>query len=403
LSTAWQPANQLEQALLDARRRDDQPAYLASLTHAPLLLPVPQGSDGWVSSAVDGRTYVFGYTSPEALLQAYGGRPVGYREVSWSWLAQAWPDAEWWLAVDPGTPIEAFLPASSLTEIAQGPPAAVETPVASAGPEPLRLSAVVQRPPVNGAEDALLAAVRRGDTDGVLKTLLLSELIVPIPDDATPHLSPMSPDFRWRLYESGGEVCVPVFTSSIRCTDLLGDVPTTLTEGLAVVHRWPDPAVTLSLNPGSEIGASLPGPQVVELAGWAARIGLIDVLREAEQTRVEQAQVAQPSAGGPLMLRKVLPSEHVPLYLQRGYDLVSGLVHRAGADPGPGHLLRWPAFGDGRYGGSESPDGRIRVSGVRLPHGTELCQRDTTGSERVIATYDADARRWRPAEAGDRR
>ncbi|MGH3716387.1 MAG: SseB family protein, partial [Micromonosporaceae bacterium] len=319
--------------------------------------------------------------------------------------------------------------------------------------------------PDNDIETAMLAAVQVGDTDAYLKALLLAELLVPIADGAPVESR------AWRATELDGERCVLVFTSQRRMVEHLGsdEVPYTRVEAVAALHSWPDHQLTLAVNPGTAVGASLPGEQVAELAAWAAEIGLVDILQgtapapgrapapatpasaaappasispsplpagPAAGTAPASAVVSVPApdaASGPAVryggqvLQKLLPHQHVDFYLQRGYHMVSGYIHRlrdvgeatppaqlyqalgldgagspfAAADPHL-HAVRWPAYGDGRYGATDPPSygagaqvSQLRVAGVPLPHGAQLCRIDRTGAGTVVATYDADAGQWR--------
>ena len=151
------------------------------------------------------------------------------------------------------------------------------------------------------------------------------------------------------------------------------------------------------------------------------------------------------------MQKAVAPSQ-LAYYLERGYDRVSGFVHRAGelahlqhpgaaarrARPGlPGfpvrpdaeeiYVLRWPAHRPSLYripyGGQneaamramegwvierppfrgngfapgESSDvvAEFKVDSARLPHGAQLWRIGADGTERVVAILDTDALRWR--------
>ena len=143
-------------------------------------------------------------------------------------------------------------------------------------------------------------------------------------------------------------------------------------------------------------------------------------------------------------------ASQVDYYLERGYDRVSGFVHRAGEvahldtpaklhtalglgyagspfDPDAGEVfvLRWPAYRPSLYripyGGQNEPAMRamegwvierppfrgngfapgessdvvaeFKVDSIRLPHGSQLW-RVTDGAETLVARFDADELAW---------
>lgn len=413
MTAEWRPATGLEQALLDAVTAGDREAYVAALSRIPLFTPVHPDGVSPLTAARHGRTYLMAYPSQAMLRAAFGGASPAYQEVSLEQLARAWPDPEWWLAVAPATPIEAYLPAAQLA-----PPPADEP---AAGGTRLPTLAPSEFVPRNELEELLEAALDEDDSDTVLKLLLLAELVVPLPDGVPPGAAPGSPEFRWRRYEDGAGPCVPVFTAASRCDELLGPVPRTLAEGVSVVSAWPDPAVTLVLDPGTEVEVSLPGQAVVELAGWAAQLGMVEAMSEAAATEPVTDQLP-PEPVPPVtaartpevVLQRPIAAEHVAHYLQRGYDVISGWAHRAdgaaGADANaaalgtaPGepavHVIRWVWSGPGPYAPA-GPAQQVRVTAARVPHGAQLRRLDRTGADRVIASYDADRRQWRPAGDG---
>jgi hypothetical protein len=449
----WQPANALEQGLVDAVRRQDQHAYLALLSGVPLLVLVRQDGTGrivdWLTSTTDSQTFLLGYTSPEALATVAGGREAPYLTATIEDLAERWPDPRWWLAVNSGLPIEGLVSPAYLNSLVQAAPAAsrVETEQVtepgSTSPEVAEPAPVEPEPvavpaasfaPANPVERDLLDASRRGDTDSYLRALLSTEVLVPMADGHGGEAGP-----GWRTVEAYGELSIAVFTSWERLSDRLGDVPFRTEESLVVIRDWPDPALALAVNPGTPVGATLPGPQVLELAEWAVGAGLIDVLDEETPTGATpeppEATAPEPPPGpepDPYAdwLQKVLPHDHVTFYRQRRYHMVSGHVHRIrdvgrasptelyrllGLDgPGSGfgpndphvHVIRWPAHGDGRYGDQERPvaAGQVpqsRLAAVPLPHGATLCRVDRDAGVTVVASYDADHREWREETGGE--
>ncbi|TDB89198.1 hypothetical protein [Actinomadura sp. 7K534] len=152
-----------------------------------------------------------------------------------------------------------------------------------------------------------------------------------------------------------------------------------------------------------------------------------------------------------VVMQKVVRPEHVPHYLEGGYDLVAGYVHRfhdvrdlttpgaliralgliyEGSPFTPMseeiHVIRWPAVkpplfrrplggidewsmgiipggwviekapfpGSGYAPGDGPAIPEFKIESQRLPHGAELYRIAADGKERLVAGYDADLRRW---------
>ncbi|GAA2422474.1 DUF1266 domain-containing protein [Streptomyces macrosporus] len=115
--TPWQPPTDVEQSLYEAKARGDWFAYLDTLAGAKLFHAMPRpwaeahlGSFGF-HPYWDPRTrrrYVAILT--EGMLPCPAPDPV-FLERSLGWLAVEWDDPDWWLAVNPGSPCEAYFAA----------------------------------------------------------------------------------------------------------------------------------------------------------------------------------------------------------------------------------------------------------------------------------------------------
>ncbi|WBB77939.1 SseB family protein [Micromonospora sp. WMMD882] len=316
--------------------------------------------------------------------------------------------------------------------------------------------------PANEVEENLLAAVGAGSTDTFLSTLLLARVLLPVARDSAPGARPGESGFVWRTEQIDGETYVVVYTSPERLKDhAIVTVETVRVKFVQLIRRWPDERWSFAVNPGSPVGAKLPGEQIVALANWAAEVGLGDDA-EPEPTPETPAVAAPVSPARyattpedpkrpPMMQKAVAPSQ-LAYYLERGYDRVSGFVHRAGEvahlntparlygalglgypdspfspDADEIYVLRWPAYRPSLYripyGGQnegamramegwvierppfrgngfapgESSDvvAEFKVDSARLPHGTQLWRIGADGSERVVAVLDTDALLWR--------
>jgi YD repeat-containing protein len=246
-----------------------------------------------------------------------------------------------------------------------------------------------------------------------------------------------------------------VFTSTEMLTSHMGEgVPATWIKFTQLIHAWPHETLSFAVNPGTPIGATLPGGQIVALASWADEVGLTDEPPEqaAPATEAEPAERSvPPQQTGPIVMQKTISGQQVPYYLDRGYDRVSGFVHRATEvshlrtpaelynalglsysdspfkpDDAEVYVLRWAAHRGNLYripyGGqheaamhamqgwvierspfrgngfapSESRDviAEFKVDSVRLPHGAELWRVDRDGNGKLVAKFDADGPRW---------
>ncbi|MEH1098239.1 SseB family protein [Micromonospora sp. CPCC 205561] len=352
------------------------------------------------------------------------------------------------------------------TGLTAGPPAVDEPAaggVAEEAPPPEAVPADFQ--PANEVEENLLDAAGAGSTDTFLSTLLLARVLLPVAADSAPGSRPGEPGFVWRTQELDGETFVVVHTSPERLADHTDAAVETIgVKFVQLIRRWPDESWSFAVNPGTPVGAKLPGEQIVGLANWAAEVGLgDDVGAETEPPAAEEPvsrpRYAPPASdpARPIVMQKAVAPSQLAYYLERGYDRVSGFVHRAGElahlntpaelhdalglgypdspfgrDAEEIYVLRWPAHRPSLYripyGGQneaamramegwvierppfrgngfapgESSDvvAEFKVDSARLPHGAQLWRIGADGTERVIAILDTDALRWR--QVGER-
>nr|WP_205861197.1 SseB family protein [Planosporangium flavigriseum] len=591
-----------------ALRAGDQEHYFRLLARLELVLPMDPDtfSDrapvAWGTWATDSRTHVLAFTSPAALDACLAEHAGTFRKLPFHELAATWPDPDWWLAVNPGLPIEGYLPPWFVTQISRGdvrlpgrtmgaqarieqatalrsrtpdpaalpsgpaangqpgrnvglPPAgggllpregralsrrvellsrhgfgdprreaaarpdsravgagapadavpehigATEnviaqtegdrtshgyepardfgapfgtpngapigmTEVATQPEVPTRTEAVTQQEetpadpvaatsdftPANQVEESLLEAAEEGSTDSFLSTLLLAKVLVPGAQDAA-----VANIDQWHTEDIDSQRYVVVFTSTERLTHHLGaDSRGTWIKFTQLINAWPRESLSFAVNPGTPIGATLPGAQIVALATWAAGEGLTGEQPELpEPAATPDAPLRSslpPPATGPVVMQKTIAASQVPYYLERGYDRVSGFVHRAsevahlrtphalyealglgyadspfGPDDAEVFVVRWaahrgnlyripyggqneaamhamqgwvidrPPFRGNGFAPSESRDviAEFKVDSVRLPHGAELWRVGRDGDEKLIATFDADGPEWR--------
>ncbi|MEH0844723.1 SseB family protein, partial [Micromonospora sp. CPCC 205711] len=356
-------------------------------------------------------------------------------------------------------------PTAAQAAQAAAPTAVQAAPTGSAGPDAAATPATgpavdaVAFQPANEVEEDLLDAAGSGSTDTFLSTLLLARVLLPVSPDSAPGSRPGEPGFVWRTEELDGEPYVVVHTSPERLADHAGEpVETVEVRFVQLIRRWPEEDWSFAVNPGTPVGAKLPGEQIVNLASWAAEVGLgddpeVEPAAPAEEP-AERSRYAPTATdpSRPVVMQKAVAPSQLAYYLERGYDRVSGFVHRAGElahlttpaqlhgalglgypdspfarDAEQIYLLRWPAYRPSLYripyGGQneaamramegwvierapfrgngfapgESSDvvAEFKVDSARLPHGAQLWRVGADGTERVIAIFDADALLWR--------
>jgi hypothetical protein len=293
-------------------------------------------------------------------------------------------------------------------------------------------------------------------------------VIVPVPAGTSYHMLPADPSFPWQLEEIDSEPYVFVFTSPERLAEHTEALDTGMSSlsfrFVQLIGSWPDPDINFAVNPGSPVGATLPGSQIVALASWAAEVGLrADAGADVVLAVKPKASTGSSSITGdsprdrPTVMQKTISPTQVPYYLERGYDRVSGFVHRVtevdklsspaqlyhglglgydgtpfSADADEVYLLRWiahrsdlyripyggpheaamramagwvierpPFRGNGFAPGDGAVIAEFKVDSVRLPHGAQMWRLDADGTETFVATFDADGPRWeRVGEGG---
>jgi hypothetical protein len=259
--------------------------------------------------------------------------------------------------------------------------------------------------PANETESNLLAAAEENNTDTFLSTLLLARVILPVPISMPPGSRPRDKYFPWQIEESDGQRFVAVFTSPERMgehgQERFGpEISSMSMRFIELIAAWPSENIAFTINPGSPVGATLPGSQIVALAAWAADVGLRDepsaelVVAAKKNESVPSMGVAgAPTAGAAsaIVMQRTVPPSQLPFYLERGYDRVSGFVNRASEvahltnprvlyralglvfagspfteDDGDVHVLRWVAHRADLY---RLPYGGQHEAGMRAMQG----------------------------------
>ncbi|MDG4833883.1 SseB family protein [Solwaraspora sp. WMMD1047] len=381
--------------------------------------------------------------------QSYAEPPQSYAEPPQSYAEPPQAHAE---------PAQAYAAAEETGVTGQPPAESAAAP---------GVAALAGFEPANEVERSLLEAAGDGSTETFLSTLLLAKVLLPIAPESIPGTRPGEEGFVWRTEPIDGATHVVVFTSPERLADHLpAQVETVAVKFVQLIRRWPRTEWSFAVNPGTPVGAKLPGAQIVGLANWAVEVGLGDdpeVAEPAQQAAGEPAAKstyapATEDPGRPTMMQKTIAPSQLGYYLERGYDRVSGFVHRAteiahlntpaqleaalgldypgspfSRDAAEVFVVRWPAYRPSLYripyGGQneaamramegwviERPPFRgngfapgegsdviaeFKVDSVRLPHGAKLCRIGADGTEQVIAVLDSDGPTWRRAGEPD--
>jgi hypothetical protein len=377
---AWEPANDVERTLQYAWDHQDSGLFFRTLAHAPLYLPGFRPENAGEQQRVltrqrGDRTYLLVSTSLEALYEAVGEVIDGWRLTSLAELTRGWPDKEWGMVVSPTTPIGAYLSPDEIEVLA----------------ELVRDEPVFH--PADVPEAIMFRALRESDPATYLNVLVLSELVVPLTAPAGPD-DVDEPGFPWRVEVVDGLPTISVFTSPSRLAEAVSEpVPTADVEFVSLATAWPDPSYRLAVNPGSAIASVFAGTQVPDLISWGREL----LARELDRRQGRQPQPAAPSEQTPVpVLEVMLDPAEVERYLKDGHDRVSGLPRPAGALPETtsGYLVRW--YPDA--GTTDEVAAGVGVRDLPLPSGAQLYQ--VSGGERsLLATYQAELRRWAPAVA----
>ncbi|GIF99657.1 SseB family protein [Catellatospora citrea] len=310
--------------------------------------------------------------------------------------------------------------------------------------------------PSNSVEEQLLEAADAGNTDAFLSTLLLATVLVPVPRGSSAP-RPGEPGYTWQPRDIDGEPHIVCYTSTQTMPEPVEAVPVRFVK---LIAAWPDPAWSFAVNPGTAVGASLPGDQLLELARWATEMGLGGDEGESAVTAPTAGAAPPPARRDPEIteMQKVIAPSQIGYYLDRGYDRVSGFVHRARevghlrgpqalrsalglswtgspftADDKEIYVLRWPAYRPSLYripyggqhevamkamegwvierapfrgngfapGDSTEIIAEFKVDSARLPHGARLLRVDADGKEEMVAVLDADGPRWLRTDGGE--
>jgi hypothetical protein len=264
---SWEPANEVELAMLQALLAGDQRAYFQLLGGAQLYLPqvsgLPAGDQRFVTVELGGSVYLPVFTSVQALAARAGRAYDSYTVTSYLELRRKWPDPDWRLAVNIGTPLDVYMPIDAVADVAMGDlevPTAAELMTAAeeevSYDEALRALRNAEEYPDEDPLAALRAAGAAGDAYGFLDRLLDLPVLIPVARPV-PAEAILEDDFPWL---PTADRWIEVFTSREELERSHPEPVHTVEAALTFVSaNWPA-GHGLRVDPGSE--------QNIELADY---------------------------------------------------------------------------------------------------------------------------------------
>ncbi|RFS83065.1 SseB family protein [Actinomadura spongiicola] len=263
----FQPANEVERELLRAAANNDHDLFLQTLAATDVLLPVPDDTDytmrpgrpgfPWQTREVDGAIVVPVFTSPERLIEAARAAGTGteYIKLPFTVALRYWPNHDWLLAINSGSPAGGTILAQQLPGLATwADQRAAQRMTENFDPQ-------------NDIEQRLFDAARRRDTDTFFAILLGAQVLVPAEAETPWGIDPGDPGFPWRPVPVHGRTSIQIFTSLKWMNEAIGSSRFVMPSLADLVAAWPDTGWTLVLNPGTPIDATMPGDQVRSLRG----------------------------------------------------------------------------------------------------------------------------------------
>ena len=264
----WEPANDVERTLLAMAAEDDRQGYFQLIAVADLFLPQIAGDTAsaqrFLTVHAFDQVFLPVFTSVEALAGQFGHAVNGYTVTNFAELRRKWPDPDWRLAVNPGTPVDAYLSVDSFAEAAMGEVVVpTMSELAAAAEEEADTEQLLRERHAAGdypddPDAALLAAAAAGDVYGYVERLLDALVLVPTTRPVEPEAL-LEPDFPWR---PGADGTIEVFTNDEAFArthpEAVPAVRVALPFALAV---WPE-GHGITVNPGGPDGITLAADEV---------------------------------------------------------------------------------------------------------------------------------------------
>jgi hypothetical protein len=279
----WQPANAAERAMADALAGGDKRRFFEIVMTADLYLPAfadthGRGGQQFLTGDMEGVPYLLVFTSAEALVNYVHGAADAFVTVSYDELRRGWPHPSWLMAINPGTPLDAYLSVEDVERVVAGD---LEVPRAAE----LMVQALeeMNRPSVEpgdtdtameyDTDTAMRAAVERGDLRGYLDALSIALLVVPTLRPVEPEAL-LEPDFPWRVTGDPADPVIEVFTSVQACAQALGPAAPHVTIACPfVMAAWPPESYAMVVDPNSAYSVRVPGDRLPLLLVWPGENG----------------------------------------------------------------------------------------------------------------------------------
>ncbi|MFG2042851.1 SseB family protein [Dactylosporangium sp. NPDC048998] len=248
---AWLPGNEVEAELVTALAADDRQEFFRIIRDAPWYLPAfpdEPGGQRFLTHDLLDATYLLVFTSEQSLAGAVGGLVTAYTVTGHDELAVRWPDPAWRLAVNPGTPVDAWVTLPALAEAAAGSrvvPTLAQLADRPAGP--------ATDPAIDHGIDAAL--------DDYLGRLNQVRLAVPVTGGQHP---------RYLVTRTEAGPAIEAFTSPEALAARHPDGVPWTSAGLSdLLADWPGEEYDLVVDPGTDAALRLPGPDLPGLLLWA--------------------------------------------------------------------------------------------------------------------------------------
>ncbi len=238
---AWLPGNRVDAELYSAVAADDRRRFFQIVRAAPWYLPAPPpdpAGQRFLTRELLGATFLLVFTSVRSLASTVGPAVTGYTVTGYDELARRWPEPSWRLAVNPGTPVDAWVTLAALAEAADG-----ARVVPTLAPRPADAD-----PDTDAAVDSFLGA------------LFQAPLLVPATGQPPAY----------QVVRRDGRLLVEVYTSLRTLPAGTPYLPATLAD---LVLRWPGPDHALAVDPGSGAELLVSGEQVPGLLLWSPQAG----------------------------------------------------------------------------------------------------------------------------------
>jgi hypothetical protein len=230
---AWLPGSEVDAELFSALAADDRRRFFQIVRDAPWYLPaLPADGDGqrFLTRELLGGTYLLVFTSVRSLVSVVGPAVDGYTITGYAELSERWPVPSWRLAVNAGTPVDAWVTLPALVEAAEG----------------TRVVPTLES--LSTRDDAAV--------DAFLRRMFEVTLFVP----ASGHPP------AYQVVRRDGQLMVEVYTSPRLLPPGVRYLPASLTD---LVLRWPGPEYALAIDPGSDTPLVLSGDRVPGLLLWS--------------------------------------------------------------------------------------------------------------------------------------